>query len=56
MRNENGILYTIFMSFPPIPLSYPRPLPVPLYPSPPANLIQDRGQGVRPQAKDCRKC
>lgn len=36
----------------PIPILFP----VPFYPSPPANLIQDRGQGVRPQAKDCRKC
>lgn len=56
MRNENGILSTIFMSFPPTPPSYPHPLPLPFYPSPPANLIQDRGQGVRPQAKDRRKC
>lgn len=29
MRNENGILSTIFMSFPPTPPSYPHPLPRP---------------------------
>ena len=55
VKNENEILVTTLTQY-----NAPRPpsLPSPLSscPSPHAHLIQDRGQGVRPKAKDCRKC